>query len=271
MPINRRIFFDKIRLDPFRGALAPQTVNGCSAILDEWERRGLRDLRWLADMLATARGECGPNMLPVREGFASSDDAARAYVNRQGYRYAKEVNGHVYYGRGLVQLTWDYNYKKMGDLLNIDLVNNPDEALKPHVAAAIMFEGMIRGTFTGKKLADYFNATVTDWINARRIINGTDKAAQFAAWARSFHAALTAASDVAAPSPDVEPVPPKPQPKPANIPGAGGAIVGTGATVIVADQAQKRGASTAEIATFIICGLLVSVAAFFILRNWWKK
>ena len=212
MPLNRKAFFDRIRLEPFRGALSPQTVQGCNAILDEWERRGLTDLRHLAYMLATVRGECGADMLPVREGFSKSDASARAYVARQGYRYAKEVNGQVYYGRGLVQLTWDYNYKKMGDLLDIDLVNRPDDALKPHVAAAIMFEGMIRGTFTGKKLADYFNASVTDWTNARRIINGTDKAATFATWGRQFYSAVQVAYQIGAipPPPDIEKAEPAP-------------------------------------------------------------
>jgi predicted chitinase len=31
----------------------------------------------------------------------------------------------AYYGRGLVQLTWRNNYKKMGDLLGLDLVHHP--------------------------------------------------------------------------------------------------------------------------------------------------
>lgn len=48
--------------------------------------------------------------------------------------------------------------------------------MRPDVAAFVMFEGMINGTFIGEKLSDYFNAKTTDWINARRIINGTDKA-----------------------------------------------------------------------------------------------
>lgn len=272
MTINRRIFFDKIRLEPFRGLLPAATVQGCGAIIDEWERRGLVDLRHLAYMLATARGECGPNILPVREGFSKSDEAARAFVTRQGYKYAKAVNGQVYYGRGLVQLTWDYNYKKMGDHLGIDLVNHPDEALKPNVAAAIMFEGMIRGSFTGKKLSDYLNATVTDWSNARRIINGTDKAAQFAAWAKQFHTALIAASsnDVAPPMPpDVEPVKPKePKPPANNTAGGIGGTVVVGGGAVIANETKKSGASAGEIVTVLVCTALIAAAVFFVIRNW---
>lgn len=270
MTINRRIFFDKIRDEPFRGLLPAATVQGCGAIIDEWERRGLVDLRHLAYMLATARGECGPNMLPVREGFSKSDEAARAFVTRQGYRYAKAVNGQVYYGRGLVQLTWDYNYKKMGDHLGIDLVNHPDEALKPNVAAAIMFEGMIRGSFTGKKLSDYLLSNgryaVKDkegrespeltFRECRRIINGTDKAAQFATWARQFHEALVAASSNAEPPqpPDVEPPAKPPTPQPPSAP----AKVGIIATIIAA--LGTAAAFVKEHPIEVACGLLITGA-----------
>ena len=35
---------------------------------------------------------------------------------------------------------------------------------------------MKKGRFTGRRLADYFTDTQEDWFNARRIVNGTDKA-----------------------------------------------------------------------------------------------
>lgn len=192
--INRAVFFAGIRSGPFDGKLKPTTVKGVTAILDEWERRKLTDLRWLACMLGTTMGECGQDMLPVREGFKKTDAESRAYVKRKGYPYAKVVNGQVYYGRGNVQQTWDYNYKAMSKKLGIDLYNNPDLALQPDVAAKIMFEGMIDGTFTGKKLSDYFNANKTDWLNSRRIINGTDRAAEIAGYAKHFFADLVTAS-----------------------------------------------------------------------------
>lgn len=193
--INRSKFFAGIRITVFGGSLPQTSVNGINAILDEWDRRKLTDLRFLAYMLSTTRGECGSNMLPVREGFKSTDADARAYVKNKGYRYAVEKNGHVYYGRGLVQLTWYDNYVNMGRLLGLDLAGNPDLALRPDIAAQILFEGMLRGSFTGKSLSDYFSPSKTDWVNARRIINGTDKAEQFAAWARSFHHALVKADE----------------------------------------------------------------------------
>lgn len=210
--VNRKKFFDGIRSQPFTGKLKATTVKGISAILDEWERRGLSDLRWLAYMLATVLRECGEDMQPVREGFKKTDAEARAYVKRQKYKYAKVVNGQVYYGRGLVQLTWDYNYSSITNLLRdsantalwigVDrgvsvppnLVKDPDLALRPDIAAFVMFEGMIRGTFTKKKLADYFTPTKTDWRNARRIVNGLDEADEVAANAKHFHSDLVLAA-----------------------------------------------------------------------------
>lgn len=186
MSINRKTFFDGIRQTPFDGKLTRDQVEGCSTILDEWERRKLTDLRWLAYMLATTKWETAHTMQPITE------------LGSQKYLRGKRYWPFI--GRGYVQLTWEANYKKMTQQLKaaefkeFDLVANPELALDHKVAAFIMFEGMIRGTFTGKKLADYFSATKTDWINARRIINGTDKAAQIADIAKSFYADLSIAA-----------------------------------------------------------------------------
>jgi putative chitinase len=54
-----------------------------------------------------------------------------------------------------------------------------------------MFVGMNRGMFTGKKLSDYFSGTTEDWVNARRIINGTDRAALIAGYGRIFYSAIS--------------------------------------------------------------------------------
>jgi putative chitinase len=194
MAINRKKFFDGIKSGPFSGALKASTVKGVTAVLDAWEASGLTDERWLAYMLATVLAECGANMLPVREGFKKTDAQARAYVKKRGYKYAKVVDGQVYYGRGLVQLTWQANYKAMGTILGIDLAGKPDLALDPVTASNIMFEGMTRGTFTSKKLSNYFNKTKTDWKNARRIINKLDRADEIATYAKQFHSDIVIAS-----------------------------------------------------------------------------
>lgn len=194
--MNREIFFDEIRKSIFGGKLNQNQVDQVTEILDEWDRRKLPDLRWLAYMFATNLGECGPQLKPVREGFKTSDLEARMYVNRRGYKYAKPVNGQVYYGRGRVQLTWEYNYDRASQELHVDFITNPDLALDPRYATEIMFTGMIEGWFTGKKLADYFNWKITDWVKARKIINALDRAAEIGTYGRKFYTALVKAKEV---------------------------------------------------------------------------
>ncbi len=142
-------------------------------------------------MLATAYHETARTMQAIAE-----------YGKGSGKPYGKvdAKTGKAYYGRGLVQLTWAENYKKMGKLLKLPLYLNPDLALQLPIAVQIMFEGMLRaesfrGDFTGKSLEDYFTSSKTDWINARRIVNGLDKANMIASYARKFHEALVAADE----------------------------------------------------------------------------
>src|SRR5262245_7655890 len=188
--INRKTFFDAARAKIFHGILNQTQVDSMNAILDEYEKRKLTDLRWLANMLGTVFRECGSNMAPVRETFATSDAQARARLAGVSYAQPDPVTGQSYYGRGLVQLTHKSNYAKQGARLGIDLVNNPDLALDPHIAADIMFTGMIEGHFTGVGLPKFFNDTTEDWVNARRIINGLDHADEVAAISRRFFDAL---------------------------------------------------------------------------------
>ena len=135
----------------------------------------------LAYCLATAWHETAFTMKPIEE-----------YGRGRGKAYGPSG----FWGRGYVQLTWKDNYAKAGNELGVDLVRSPALAMRPEIAAKIMFDGMREGWFTGKKLSDYFSATVDDPVNARRIINGTDRAAQVAGYHRVFLSALIAAASI---------------------------------------------------------------------------
>lgn len=171
-------------------------VDSINLILDECKANNVCDNRKVAYILATAVHEVGKSLQPVREGFAQTNqgaiNAVTALFNKGviSKNYALPVNGKSYYGRGFVQLTWDYNYKLAGQKLGIDLYNNPDLALHGNVASKILVRGMLEGWFTGRKLDQYFNDTTTDWTNARRIVNGTDKADLIASYAVKFHNAM---------------------------------------------------------------------------------
>jgi putative chitinase len=189
--INRQKFYATVR-NHF-GKLRQSQVDGFEAILNEWEASGLTDLRWLAYMLATAWHETGKRVNGV---FINTMQPVEEVGKGKGRPYGKpSANGKVHYGRGHVQLTWPDNYKKMGKILGIDLYNNPEKALEMQTSVKILFEGMttgksFKGDFTGKHLGNYFNKTKEDWFNARRIINGTDKASKIGGEAQVFYSAL---------------------------------------------------------------------------------
>jgi hypothetical protein len=203
--IDRKAFFDGIRHTPFPGKLTAGNVKGITAILDEWERRQLDDPRWLAYMLATTKWETDHTMQPIQEAGGKAyltrmydpTGARPALAKRNGNR--TKGDGILYSGKGFVQLTWKNNYAAMTTRLqaagfDVDLVKNPDLAMRLDIASFILFDGMIHGVFTGKKLADYFSATKNDPVNARRIINGTDRAAEIAAIHKQFYADIIAAT-----------------------------------------------------------------------------
>lgn len=197
--MNQTIFFNSIRASLFGGQLSQTQVDGINTLLTCWREAGGTDIRQLAYILGTVYHEAGKGLHPVREGFVATNQQAVQYVTemykRRGisrnYALPDPQTGQSYYGRGFVQITWKGNYSTFEKLLHVPLVDNPDLALKPGISAAIAVRGMIGGLFTGKKLSDYFNANNCDWINARRIINGTDRAEQVAENAQKFHNALT--------------------------------------------------------------------------------
>lgn len=148
------------------------------------------------------RTTAGSPMQPVRETKANSDAEAiarldRAYAKGQlswvkNPYWQKDGNNDSWFGRGLVQLTHKANYVKLAaEIGHPTLATNPNEALDMAVSIKVMFVGMEKGLFTGKKLADYFNGTKEDWVNARRIINGLDRADLVAKYAKAFYAAIS--------------------------------------------------------------------------------
>lgn len=221
MTIDRAAFFAAVRAS--FGALKQGQVDGFSAILDQWEARGGGDDRHLAYMLATAWHETGPankpgHMHPIKETGGTAYFTKMYDIKGARPEKARELgnlnpgDGAKYCGRGYVQLTGRTNYVKAGKKIGVDLVNNPDRAMHPDIAARIMFAGMEEGWFTGKKLSDYHGGGQEfDATNARRIINGTDKAKTIAGYYRNFLTAiLSAAAAYVPPPPDIEPVAAKP-------------------------------------------------------------
>ncbi|MEO6539789.1 MAG: glycoside hydrolase family 19 protein [Ferruginibacter sp.] len=188
--INKLFFFTQVRLSLFDGKLKQSQVDGITAIIDEWENNNSRkDDRWLAYMLSTTHHETAATMQPIEE-FGKG--RSRPYGKKLKMSRKPYTNtGNIFYGRGFVQLTWYENYEKAGKKLNLDFINNPEKVMDLQNATKIMFLGMAEGWFTGKKLGDYFTATKEDWVNARRIINGLDRAEWIASYAKKYYAAIS--------------------------------------------------------------------------------
>lgn len=175
MRIVYAIFYQKVR-QYFGGKLNQNQVEGMQIIVDEF-LKNTQDLRWIAYGLATARWETANTMQPIEE-----------YGKGKGRPYGNidPITGHAYYGRGYVQLTWNYNYKSMSKLVGANLYTQPELALDKRTAAKILVLGMINGSFTGVSLKTFFNDKKDDPINARKIINGLDKSTEIAKYYEDF-------------------------------------------------------------------------------------
>ena len=202
MPINRQFFFDQTRLQLFGGSFKTPQVDGLTAILDKWEKESAEDDdRWLAYMLGTAHHETGATMQPVRETFASSDAQAIKRLNAAFGKgkltwvktpyWVPDSEGKSWLGRGFVQITHKENYEKLGKAIKDDLLSDPTRAMDRDVALKIMFVGMRAGLFTGVSLGDRFSKTKERWLEARQIINGMERAALVASYAKAYYGCIS--------------------------------------------------------------------------------
>lgn len=194
---QRRI--DAISSRLFKGKITIEQINCIEHIIFQMADRSIDEQAYA---LATAHWETNTTMQPVNEAYWLSGKARNEYLTNmydvtgrrpataKKYGNTSPGDGIKYAGRGLVQLTWKNNYKKAGAGVGLDLVAEPELALRLPIAVRILVSGMANGWFTGKKFSDYFGEDKCDFINARRIINGTDKAVEIADLAKLYKDAL---------------------------------------------------------------------------------
>lgn len=200
MKLNRKVFFDELRDSLFKGSISQERVEGTEHILNAWaDNYPDMTLPQLAYCLATAWHETAYTMQPIKER-GSNEYKRRLYdVSGKNPKRARRMgntrkgDGVKYCGRGFVQLTWKNNYIKAGNKTGVNLAKDPDKAMIPEHAANIMLAGMSEGWFTGKSLDDYIGKR-NNFVYARKIVNGMDKAHAIAAHAIKINRALTAAA-----------------------------------------------------------------------------
>lgn len=202
----------------FGGKLNQKQVDGIKVLVAAFDAYGDGDRRKLGYILATAKHETGD--FRYTHEIWGPTPAQKRYEGRADLGNTVAGDGKRFMGRGFVQITGRANYTDWGRRLKRPLVDEPILAEAPEIAARICVQGMMLGTFTGKKLADYINGKGVDLTNARRTVNGTDKAETIAGYARAFLPALNETSgEVIQPAeePPVEtfeePLAPMPQPK----------------------------------------------------------
>jgi len=200
------VFYDAVR-PMFGGKLTEAQVRGMDGIFKAFRAVGDGDVDTLAYVLATAYHETGRRMIPVREGFASTDAGARKAVanlaakrgpNSAVAKYSKPAGpyGHVYYGRGHPQLTWIYNYESASADAGVDLVKDPDAMLDPVISARVLIRGVMDGRWNGRGKGIAYYEGDDDFLDdeeaaeARRTVNGKDKAVAIAGYHRKFYDAL---------------------------------------------------------------------------------
>lgn len=232
--MNRALFYAALRRSNtvFGSSLGQRQVEGMEALLDALYGFPLAHA---ANVLGQVYIETGGGMYPVKETvFANhrdknpSDAKVIARLDRSFARGQLPWVKHPYwregwFGRGQIQLTHESNYRRLSPVVGVDLVRSPEKALDPAVSAKIAAEGMKRGMFTGKKLADFDVGSGFDHFEARAIVNGDKhvKGHDLVKYAMAFSEALQHAGwDTEAPvRPDVEaPTEPKAKAK-------GGALV----------------------------------------------
>jgi len=191
--IDREFFYTGWRKN--FGKLNQPVVNEVNFLLDNFDNSPVFDTKGkIAYGFSTIKRETAETFAPVNEGYwITSNRVSKLYsyykINNPGALktiFPNGINGINYLGRGYVQVTHDFNAKKLQNLTGIPFFSNPDLLLKREYAFKAMELGMWGGIFTGKKLTDYFNETRLDFLNARKIINGLDAAREIAANAEIF-------------------------------------------------------------------------------------
>lgn len=161
-------------------------VDSINAILRECKNQAILDLRHIAYIFATAYHEAYDY-----DGKSTGRAQRLVPITEKGSdKYLKSKKYYPFIGRGFVQLTWEANYKKyyphIKARFNVDILKHPEALLNPQISAFVLVHGMKYGLFTGKSLSDYFNRKDNDPRNARRIINGKDKAEQISNYYNLF-------------------------------------------------------------------------------------
>jgi hypothetical protein len=151
------------------------------ALCDALHGRGIGDRPVQQAAIATTAVESG-SFLPVAEAYwlaepQRTEYLTKMYEGRSDLGNTQEGDGRRFKGRGFVQITGRSNYTTYGNILGVDLVGNPDLALRPDIAAnvfAVYFTNhYIRWEPAPAPLMNCADlARVGEWRGVRVAVNG---------------------------------------------------------------------------------------------------
>lgn len=127
------------------------------------DRAGIYSEMTAVAAIATIAVETG-RFSPVREQGGPAY-LANLYEGRKDLGNDVAGDGAKFRGRGFIQITGRWDYQHFGDELGRDLIANPDAALDPSVAAAILAL-----YFRERQIRNY--ADQQNWEMVRRRVNG---------------------------------------------------------------------------------------------------
>lgn len=165
--ISASVTVDRV-VEMLIGTSRPNITTNLPNILAALRAKTLVDRPMILVTLATIYVETG-QFDPIPEGISQYNTSPGGqpfdlYNNRMGNG---ADGGALYKGRGYIQLTGYDNYRDIGAAIGVDLVNNPDLALDPVIAARILAEFLKRAEATIR-----FALAGQDLTAAREAVNG---------------------------------------------------------------------------------------------------
>ena len=166
-------------------AIRPFAQKNLPLILNQCLDNGVIDRGQIAYVFATAEHEShfGRFMMELADGWD--------YEGWPDLGNTEPGDGPRFKGRGFVQIIGRRNYRIWSDKLGINLIDNPEKAALPEIAAPILVRGMRDGSFTGVALSDFIVGDRRDFFNVRRIVSGLNRSDQIAQIAESYFQAIT--------------------------------------------------------------------------------